>query len=126
MLMSEEEKAEEAERARSARKEREAEERRQRIEGSPQGQARLAFERDLDWFEIRMNVRGSDRSNAGRSTQSVTLIEKEGWRLVCVNHVYVPSSFMIIPRNSDNRFSLKGEIVGVYMFRRDASKRLAT
>lgn len=117
---------------------RQAEKERRRFERSPQGQARAAFQRGDGFYEVELNVRatgslnshggsGSDvnaygfphRRNGGR-TDALSVIESEGWRLEHTNAVFVQTGedsrdkFMA----SGQRVAVRGEIVGLYLFRR--------
>jgi hypothetical protein len=131
LFRSTEEKAEEAAEARAQRSVHEEERRRQEFAATSQGQARTAYERGLDWFEIEMNLRGdprgvAERSNAARTTQGLAAVEDEGWALVDVNHVFVPHRASGGGGEAGSeRYRIEGGIVGIYMFRRDPSKRRA-
>lgn len=131
LFKSAEQRDAEAADAREAQREREDERRRREFDATPQGQARTAFERGLDWFEIELNLRGDRQgvattSNAARNRQHLTLIENEGWSLVDVNHVFVPRHAHGSGGEAGSEtFRFDGDIVGIYMFRRDGSKRQA-
>jgi hypothetical protein len=129
LFRSADEKAADAADDRARQSERATERRHQEFASTTRGQARAAFERELDWFEIAMNLRGdprgvAERSNAARTTQGLTAVEDEGWALVDVNHVFVPHHASGGGGESGSeRYRIDGEIVGIYMFRRAPSKR---
>jgi hypothetical protein len=128
MGLTREEKAEQKV-ARAAEKE--AERERKAFEESPAGQARAAFERGDGYFEIELDLSphggtGSDqgswgphRPKSGR-TDALSQVEGEGWAFVQASHVFVQTGedsrdkFM----TSGQRTSIRGEIVGIYLFRR--------
>ncbi|HEY3682054.1 MAG TPA: hypothetical protein VGL93_03400 [Streptosporangiaceae bacterium] len=130
LFKSAEEKAEDEAEARAQWSAHEEERHRQEFAATTQGQARAAYERGLDWFEIEMDLRGPQHSATARSnaaqTQGLTDVEYEGWALVDVNHVFVPHRASGGGGEAGSeRYRIEGEIVGIYMFRRDASKRRA-
>ncbi|GAA0402502.1 hypothetical protein GCM10009530_63050 [Microbispora corallina] len=131
MFRSDEEKAQ-----RAADKERKA------FEATPQGQARVAFQRGDGYFEIELDLRrtgnlnshggtGSDprdfwnRPQSGRM-DTLSLIESEGWRLSQANHIFVQTGEDSRDKwtASGQRVAIKGKIVGIYLFSRD-EKRVA-
>jgi hypothetical protein len=136
MGLTREEKA--AERAtRDAAKQ--AERDRKAFAESPAGQARAAFERGDGFFEIELDLRstgnlnpygatgvdqaaswtGSNRPAGGRM-DVLSQIEGEGWQLFQANHVHVQLGEESRDKwsSSGQRTSIKGKIVGVYLFRR--------
>jgi hypothetical protein len=117
----------------------EAELARQAFEESPAGQARAAAERGDGFFEIELDLRttgnlnpygatgvdqaaswtGSNRPVGGRM-DVLSQIEREGWVLFQANHVHVQLGEESRDKwgTSGQRTSIKGKIVGVYLFRR--------
>lgn len=130
--------AREAEKAAREAAER-AERERKAFEESPAGQARAAAERGDGFFEIELDLRttgnmnpygaaGTDQaaswtgSNAPRAGRMDVLsqVEREGWVLHTANHVHVQLGEESRDKwgSSGQRTSIKGKIVGVYLFRR--------
>lgn len=141
-LTREEKAAEKA--AREAEKaaqfaEQQAERVRKAFAESPAGQARAAAERGDGFFEIELDLRttgnlnpygatgvdqaaswtGSNRPVGGRM-DVLSQIEREGWALFQANHVHVQLGEESRDKwgSSGQRTSIKGKIVGVYLFRR--------
>jgi hypothetical protein len=137
MARAREERA--AEKAAQAAAKREQAERRA-FEESPVGRARVAFGRGDGWFEVELDLRttgnlnpygatgqdtaaslfGSNAPRAGRM-DVLSQVEAEGWVLHTANHVYVQLGEESRDKwgSSGQRVSVKGKLVGIYLFRRD-------
>jgi hypothetical protein len=134
-LTREEKAAEKA--ARDAAKR--SEEERKAFEASPAGQAREAFRRGDGYFEVEVDLRstgnlnpygatgvdhaaswmGSNRPAGGRM-DVLSQVEREGWVLHKASHVHVQLGEESRDKwgSSGQRTSIKGKIVGVYLFQR--------
>lgn len=117
--------------------EKQAERERRAFEASPAGQARVAFERGDGFFEVELDMRatgnlnshggtgsdhggwGPNRPRSGRM-DALSQVEGEGWAFVQASYVFVQTGedsrdkFLA----SGQRTSIRGEIVGIYLFRR--------
>jgi Domain of unknown function (DUF4429) len=87
---------------------------------TPAGQARTALERGHGWHEYVGTVESTYRGGDGRShTDVISEIEREGWELVFVDHVWrgVGPASPQAALSSGERPDPTGEIVGIYMFK---------
>jgi hypothetical protein len=112
----------------------------QQFDSSVQGRARAAFASGDGFFEIELDLRATGNLNShggtgfdggslgGHKPRSgrmdvLSVIESEGWELAFVDHVFVMTGedsrdkFMA----SGQRTSVRGKIIGIYLFRRSES-----
>ncbi len=106
---------------------------------SPQGQADSAFQRGDEFFQIELphsSVTGFTNAafnsatagkirSRGNRTDLLGQIESQGWRLQHASWVYIQTG-----QNSRDKFLasgqhvvVTGEVVGIYLFRRDDANR---
>lgn len=99
--------------------------------------ARAAYQRGDGWFEVELDLRSTGNLNpysaAGRDdalarklsadnrTDALSKIEDEGWTLMHVNHVFVQLGEESRDKwlSSGQRVSIKGLLVGIYLFKRN-------
>lgn len=84
-------------------------------------QARRAFERGDGWFEAEIERRGAGgvTPRAFPATDLLSRIENEGWSLHTAQYVYVQLGEETQEKwfSSSQQVAIKGEIVGMYLFR---------
>jgi len=133
--------------ARQAKAQAREEAARQRVEdqaaaafwGSPQGQARSAYQVGQHFFQIELPIWQTQRSVtsllsgdvstetkiSGRQLHLLELIEAEGWRLENVGYVFQQTGAVSRDKflSSGQTVGVTGEIVGIYLFRRAEQQR---
>jgi len=108
------------------------EEREKKFLASPQGKARKAFKSGAKLFQIDLRVsetKGGVIAMSGTYTDAVKFenvnkleeIEREGWKLENTGYVYRVLESVSRDKflSSGQQEAISGEIVGIYIFRRD-------
>lgn len=108
------------------------EEREKKFLASPQGKARTAFKSDAKLFQIDLPISetlGVVVAMSGTYTSDVNFnnasilegIESEGWKLENTGYVYRVLGTVSRDKflSSGQQEAISGEIVGIYIFRRD-------
>lgn len=104
---------------------------------SPRGQARAAFEAGDAFFQYSgplsetkrsisniisgsTGTQGKDKTMTWKHTDTLGIIEDEGWTLADVGYVYEPTGSVSRDKfaSSGQTATMTGRIVGVYLFRR--------
>jgi hypothetical protein len=93
--------------------------------GTPLGQATAAFENNDRFFQIELKVskpvrnKGVPTHRKGEApTDLLGQIESIGWRLAHVGYVFVETGSQISAVGPIHNAVTKGEVLGIYLFRR--------
>jgi hypothetical protein len=106
-----------------------------RFWASAQGQARKAHQDGRSWFQMlapvsdtRLSTTGFVRGEASSDvtsrasdwTNTITIVEAEGWKLEHVGYVFQPTATASRDKllSSGQTEQIAGKIVGIYLFRR--------